>query len=218
LQNALTLQTSSFTTNSGTINWHFNLDNSLVQYLADGETVTVTYSITVKDDSGTATDTSAAQTVTVVITGTNDTPVITAVDVTGAVKQDTALESGNMLHDAGSVTFVDADATDHATVSVAFVTDSTTSAPIPGALHTALQNALTLQASSFTTNSGTINWHFNLDNSLVQYLADGETITVTYSITVKDDSGTATDTSAAQTTIPWSSPARTIRRSSPQWM
>jgi VCBS repeat-containing protein len=102
-----------------------------------------------------------------------------------------------MLHDAGSVTFADADATDHATVSVAFVTDSTTSAPIPGALRRC--KTLTLRASSFTTNSGTIDWYFNLDNSLVQYLADGETITVTYSITVKDDSGTATDTSTAQT-------------------
>jgi VCBS repeat-containing protein len=113
LQNALTLQTSSFTTNSAAINWHFNLDNSLVQYLADGGTITVTYSITVKDDNGTATDTSAAQTVTVVITGTNDTPVITAVDVTGAVKEDTSLAPGNVLHDTGSVTFADVDATDH---------------------------------------------------------------------------------------------------------
>ncbi|EKS40171.1 VCBS domain-containing protein, partial [Afipia clevelandensis] len=166
----------SFTSNTGTITWDFNLDNSLVQYLAEGETITVTYTITVQDDSSTATDTSATQTVTVVITGTNDTPVITAVDVSGAVKEDTALEAGNVLHDTGSVTFADADLTDHATASFAFVGDATTSAAaIPGGLHTALQSALTLQNDSFTSNTGTINWDFNLDNGLVQYLAEGET-------------------------------------------
>ncbi|MES2602407.1 MAG: VCBS domain-containing protein [Pseudomonadota bacterium] len=200
LQDALTLQASTFATNAGTINWDFDLDNSLVQYLAEGETVTATYTITVKDDSGTATDTSTQQTVTVTITGTNDTPVITAVDVAGAVKEDTSVVPVDTLHDTGSVTFADADATDHATASATFVSDSASSGvTISGALHTALQDALTLQASTFATNAGTINWDFDLDNSLVQYLAEGETVTVTYSITVKDDSGTATDTSAAQT-------------------
>lgn len=200
LQSALTLQTSSFSSNNGTINWHFNLDNSLVQYLADGETVTVTYTITVKDDSGTGTDTSAPQTVTVVITGTNDTPTITAVDVSGAVKEDVGLVAVNTLHDAGSVTFADADTTDHETASVAFVGAADSGGyTLPANLSSALEHALTLQSSSFSSNNGTINWDFNLDNSLVQYLADGETITVTYTITVKDDSGTATDTSSAQT-------------------
>jgi archaellum component FlaG (FlaF/FlaG flagellin family) len=90
--------------------------------------VTATYTITVKDNSGDTNATSAGQTVTVVITGTNDTPVITAVDVTGAVKEDTSLAPGNVLHDTGSVTFADVDATDHATATVAFVSDTTSSA------------------------------------------------------------------------------------------
>ena len=70
-------------TNDGTIDWDFTVANSLVQYLADGETVTAVYTITVSDDSGTGNDT-ATHDVTVVITGSNDEPTITVVDVTGA--------------------------------------------------------------------------------------------------------------------------------------
>lgn len=200
LGTALSVPSSTLAAGVHTFNWDFALDNNLVQYLGAGETVTATYTITVKDNSGDLNAISAGQTVTVVITGTNDTPMITAVDVAGAVKEDDALVAVNTLHDTGSVTFADLDATDHETATVAFVGDATSSAAaIPGSLHTALQSALTLQNSSFTSNTGTINWDFNLDNSLVQYLADGETITVTYTITVKDDSGTGTDTSTAQT-------------------
>jgi hypothetical protein len=47
------------------VNWNFALDNSLVQYLAQGETVTATYTITVTDDSGTA---NASRTQAVIIT------------------------------------------------------------------------------------------------------------------------------------------------------
>jgi len=103
------------------------------------------------------------------------------------------------LYDTGAVTFADADATDNATANVVFVSDAASAGVmISGALHTALLSALTLQTSAFA-NAGTVNWNFNLDNSLVQYLTEGETVTATYSITVKDDSGTGTNTSVPQT-------------------
>jgi VCBS repeat-containing protein len=201
LATALTVPVSALAAGDHDFDWNFALDNSLAQYLADGETVTATYTITVADSSGEINATSPTKTVTVTITGTNDTPVITAVDVDGAVKEDASVVPVNLLHDTGSVTFADVDATDHETASVAFVGDITSSAAsIPNDLHSALQSALTLQASSFSSNSGTVNWDFDLDNSLVQYLAEGETVTVTYTIAVKDDSGVgASDTSALQT-------------------
>jgi VCBS repeat-containing protein len=197
---ALSVPGATFSAATHTFNWNFALDNNLVQYLGEGETVTATYTITVMDSSGQANNTSVGQTVTVIITGTNDTPVITAVDVTGAVKEDAGVVQVNTLHDTGSVTFADADTSDHEIASVAFVSDSASSGvTISGSLHTALLSALTLQTSAFASNAGTVNWDFNLDNSLVQYLADGETVTATYTITVKDDSSTGTDTSAPQT-------------------
>jgi VCBS repeat-containing protein len=59
--------------------------------------------ITVTDDSGTGNNT-ATRDVTVVITGTNDAPTITVVDVNGAVTEDATTPT---LTDSGSVTFVE---------------------------------------------------------------------------------------------------------------
>ena len=113
LNTALTLTQTG--TNDGSIAWDFSVANSLTQYLADGETVTAVYTITVTDDSGTGTDT-ATQDVTVVITGTNDGPTITVVDVTGEVTEDATTPN---LTDSGSVTFVELDDTDLISSSVA---------------------------------------------------------------------------------------------------
>ncbi|MGL4490044.1 MAG: VCBS domain-containing protein [Rhizobiaceae bacterium] len=75
LANAMTISGDVENDNGGTINWNFSVADSLLQYLADGQTITVTYRIMVQDDSGTTNDT-ATQDVTVVITGTNDAPTL----------------------------------------------------------------------------------------------------------------------------------------------
>ncbi len=193
LSSALSLNQSG--TNDGTIVWNFNLSNNLTQYLAAGETVTAVYTITVTDDSGTANNT-ATRDVTVVITGTNDAPTITVVDVNGAVTEDTSTPN---LTDSGSVTFAEVDDTDVITSSVALTTTSTTGPAIPAGLATALSSALSLNQSG--TNDGTIVWNFNLSNNLTQYLAAGETITAVYTITVTDDSGTANNTATRDVTV-----------------
>ncbi|MFN9411852.1 MAG: beta strand repeat-containing protein, partial [Pirellula sp.] len=182
-------------TNDGTIAWNFSLANSLTQYLAAGETVTATYTITVTDDSGTANN-SATRDVTVVITGTNDVPTITVVDVNGTVTEDAATPT---LTDSGSITFLEVDDTDILTSSVALSNTSTTGPTIPSGLATALSNALSLTQTG--TNDGTIAWNFSLANSLTQYLAAGETVTATYTITVTDDSGTANNTVTRDVTV-----------------
>jgi hypothetical protein len=55
----------------------------------------------------------------VVITGTNDAPTITVVDVNGAVTEDAATPN---LTDSGSVTFAEIDDTDVLTSSVVLAT------------------------------------------------------------------------------------------------
>ncbi|MFN7874679.1 MAG: VCBS domain-containing protein, partial [Pirellula sp.] len=182
-------------TNDGTITWDFSLANSLTQYLAAGETVTAVYTITVADDSGTANNT-ATRDVTVVVTGTNDTPTITVVDVNGAVTEDASTPT---LTDSGSVTFAEIDDTDILTSSVALSNTSTTGPAIPSGLATALSNALNLTQTG--TNDGSIAWNFSLANSLTQYLAAGETVTATYTITLSDDSGTGTSTATQDVTV-----------------
>ena len=193
LNSALSInQTGS---NDGTIDWDFEVGNSLTQYLAAGETVTVTYTITVTDDSGTGTD-STTQDVTVVITGTNDTPTITVVDVDGAVTEDASTPN---LTDSGSVSFAEIDDTDLISSSVAFNGTTTTGPAVPSGLASALNSALTLTQTG--SNDGSVAWDFSVDNDLTQYLAAGETVTATYTITVTDDSGTGTDSATQEVTI-----------------
>ena len=61
---------------SGSVAWHYTVNNSDIQFLAQGQTLTQTYTVFVTDDHGV----SAAQDVTVAINGTNDAP--TAVNET----------------------------------------------------------------------------------------------------------------------------------------
>ena len=193
LNSALSLTQTG--TNDGSITWNFNVANTEVQYLADGETVTATYTITVTDDSGTGTDT-ATQDVTVVITGTNDTPTITVVDVTGAVTEDASIPN---LTDSGSIIFTEVDDTDLLNSSVALTNTATTGPAVSAGLSSALSNALSLTQTG--TNDGSIAWDFTVANSLTQYLADGETVTATYTITVTDDSGTGNGTTTQDVTV-----------------
>ena len=193
LNSALSLTQTG--TNDGTIAWDFSVDNDLTQYLAAGETVTVTYTITVTDDSGTGNN-STTQDVTIVITGTNDTPTITVVDVDGAVTEDASTPN---LTDNGSVTFAEIDDTDVISSSVAIKSTVTTGPTVPTDLATALNSALSLTQTG--NNDGTIAWDFEVANSLTQYLAAGETVTVTYTITVADDSGTGNNSTTQDVTI-----------------
>ncbi len=55
---------------SGSLAWHYSVDNADIQFLAQGQTLVQTYSVTVIDDHGAST----LQTVTIAIDGTNDAP------------------------------------------------------------------------------------------------------------------------------------------------
>ena len=69
---------------SGTVGWHFTVDNADIQFLGEGDSVDQTYAVLVTDNHGD----SATQFVTVTINGTNDAPttvnddsIITNVDI-----------------------------------------------------------------------------------------------------------------------------------------
>ncbi|MEW9838710.1 calcium-binding protein, partial [Mesorhizobium marinum] len=64
------------TENSDTLTWNFDSDTEAFDYLASGETLILTYTVKVTDDSGV--NLSDTETVTITITGTNDAPVVTA--------------------------------------------------------------------------------------------------------------------------------------------
>ncbi len=184
------------------ITWTFNSGNEAFDFLAKGETLVLTYTIEATDDEG-GDDT---QEVTVTITGTNDTPEIAVVDVTGAVTEDVidnpntvTVETGTLLTDTGSITFTDLDVTDTSDSTVALKTGGIVyggGVTPDAALDAALASAMTLAGDIENDNNGTVDWTFALDNSLTQFLAAGETVTVTYVISVKDDSGQTTASGA----------------------
>ncbi|WP_345869835.1 retention module-containing protein [Shewanella algae] len=166
--------------------WSYDIANSLVQFLAVGETITLSFDVTVDDGNG-GTDT---DTVTVTITGTNDAPVL-SIDMSGAVTEDVDVLAG-MLSDSGVLSFTDVDINDSHSVGSSYNGDVLWSG---GALDQATQDAL---AAGFSVDNA--GWSYDIANSLVQFLAVGETITLSFDVTVDDGNG-GTDTDTVTVTI-----------------
>ncbi|OBP88124.1 beta strand repeat-containing protein [Mesorhizobium loti] len=173
--------------------WTYTLNNAsaAVQALAQGQSVTETYTVRVTDDKGAWDD----QQVTVVINGTNDTPTITG-DTTGAV-----IEAGNA--DPGAV-IAGTTSTDPGALTAGTPTVSgtlTAHDPDAGATATWSGNAAGTYGS-FAVNATTGVWTYTLDNSkpATNALAEGASATETFTVTVTDDKG-ATSTQDVSVTI-----------------
>ena len=137
--------------------WDFNSASEAFDYLAVGESLTLTYTITVTDSQG-ATDT---QDVVITINGTNDAPVITI--EAGDSAADTLTETNTTLTSTGTLTTTDLDLSD--------VVTSTVSGVVASGNTTGLQsnNAALLAMLSSTANvldgnrrlTDTLTWNFN---------------------------------------------------------
>ncbi|NOR40566.1 MAG: hypothetical protein GQ537_05105, partial [Gammaproteobacteria bacterium] len=199
LEDAFSISAAVGNDNNGTINWDYSITEGELDFLAAGESVTVVYTITVDDANG-GSDT---QDVTITINGSNDAPVITAGVVTGTITE------GSTLTDAGSIDFTDLDLTDRPTASQA-TKDVTTS--VAGGL-TAAQEADIVSAFSITdlgnTNNGTIDWDYTITEGELDFLAEGETVTAVFTITVTDNDG-ATDTQDVTINITGTNDAPTV--------
>src|SRR5258706_270316 len=114
----------------------------------------------------------------VTITGSNENPVITAANATGAVTEDVAVNSSGNLTSSGTVSFTDVDLTDTHTVSA--------SPAATGYLGT-FTPSLTHDATGGST--GTVAWSFAVSDDAVDFLAAGQTLTQTYTIKVDDNHG-----------------------------
>ncbi|MDH2423744.1 VCBS domain-containing protein, partial [Cobetia litoralis] len=139
--------------------WAYTLDNdaAVVQGLNDGDTVSQSFVVELSDGSTTTVD--------IVITGTDDLPVITA--DAGAVQEDGTLEA------SGTLTASDADNAD-----LAFVA-ATGDSSVYGSFDVAADGS----------------WTYTLDNDATetQALAAGETVTEQYTVTLSDGSTTTVD-------------------------
>src|SRR5262249_54419754 len=143
-----------------------------------GETLTITYNVTVTDNLGA----SLTQPVTITITGSNDAPVLAA-DASGPHTTIQAVQT------SGTLTFTDVDLTDHHTASTSV---TSTSWPLgvtpPSGIDAVLAGALSATVADTGSGSGSVAFTFSAGPAL-NSLAPGQTLTIKYNVTVTDGSG-----------------------------
>jgi VCBS repeat-containing protein len=172
----------------GELDWEFALQNSAASFLNSGETLTLVYHVTIIDSAGAT----ATQDVTVTILGTNEPVIITSGPQSGAVTE-LADTTGSAAIDstAGALNFTDADTNDTHTVSTTLV--STSGGDVPAGAQASLATALgTVLNDSTGTGSGTIDWTFAIADGDLDFLSEGQQLTVNYDVTVSDGSTTST--------------------------
>src|SRR5262249_23623142 len=191
--------------NNGKVTWLYSVPDNQFDFLAAGETLTFTYHVTATVIYNGTTE-QVGLDLTVVVTGTNDQPVIT----TDLQTQKIAFAGGTggpfISGDAtsGTFAFTDVDLDDTHKVSTK-LTSATMSdgSEVPAASLAAFQTALEAKigTDSTGTGNGVIDWQIaDIPSSLVGFIAKGQTLTLTYTVTVTDSQG-ATDTKTVQVTI-----------------
>ncbi|WP_247772434.1 VCBS domain-containing protein [Bradyrhizobium sp. 192] len=175
----------------GSVGWTFTLNNNdpVLQSLAEGQTITQVYTVTVDDHHGGT----VTRDVTVTITGTNDAPTITSDEA--AAKGTATEDTGLTLLVGGTLAIQDLDLIDTHTAEAMFKS-STSSVHLPGfdddtSLGTFTIDSAVAGFNTDTDNSATLGWHFclNNNNALLQSLALGQSITEVYTVTFTDNHG-----------------------------
>ncbi len=168
----------SASTEPGTVGWTYTVPNSVTDHLAEGQTVTEKFTVTIDDGHGGTVD----QLVTITIHGTNEDPTIVgeATDATGSVTEDATHPD---LTTSGTIAFNDVDLID---VHAATVT------PDDG---NTLGGTLTLGAvsESASTEPGTVGWTYTVPDSVTDHLAEGQTVTEKFTVTIDDGHGGTVD-------------------------
>ena len=192
LASMLTVTPAPITADPGSANnliWAFNSSSEAFDYLADGEHLTLTYTVRVTDGSGATDD----QSVAITINGTNDVPVISIDSGDSAAK--TLTETDATLTATDTLSVIDVDLSDNVTPSVVSVATSGTTTGL-GSGTAALAAMLTVTPAPITADPGSANnltWTFNSSGEAFDYLADGEHLTLTYTVRVTDGSGASDD-------------------------
>ncbi len=191
-----TTEADSTGTGAGSVGFKFSAADKNFDFLAAGETLTVTYNVTVTDSDHVST----TQPVTITITGTEDAPVITSGAQSGLVTEDvdgSANENNEIHHQSGTVTLTDVDLSDIETGSFTLKQLSSTLAngyTLTQAQHDALVNAFTIDAATHSnvTGNGTIGWHYDIADSALDFLGTNDQVTLTYTVQTDDGHGGTT--------------------------
>ncbi|WFU25740.1 FecR domain-containing protein [Bradyrhizobium sp. CB1717] len=183
--------------NNGSAVWTYTIPDNVFDFLAAGETLTLTYMVRVDTNFQVAPESKFIP-ITITITGTNDKPVITSSVPTITFEGGTSVPGGPLVSDeatSGTLNFADVDLTDAHTVSVALTSatlpDGSTVPPGPlAAFQSAMSVAIASGADSTGDGTGTINWSLaDLPVYLADFIPKGEVLTLVYTVTVKDTHG-----------------------------
>lgn len=196
----LTLNTAAAAANApaGTeFDWEFNGLLEEFDFLDDGEVLTLTYTVTADDQSGTGTATDT-QDIVIRIEGTNDGPTIGVV-AAGDSNAEALVEDVPNAPVTGTLTTVDLDVSDSIqSVTVTALDDTGTFAgSIAGTagMLTAAPTTPPLPIAADTGDTSNVTWTFDPAGEQFDALAVGETLILNYRITVTDNDGlTATET------------------------
>ena len=187
IEDAFTISAGSDNTNNGEVSWNYQIDRDDVTFLSEGETVEAVFTITVDDGQGGT----AEQDVNITITGKNVDPVLVAsVDDTVG----TVTEAGT-LTDSGTIAFEDVNLSDRPTAAEttksvsALRADGTTALALSNTQQQAIEDAFTISADSDNSNDGTIYWDYTIDETDLDFLAEGEEVTAVFTMTLTDDYG-----------------------------
>jgi len=163
---------------SGPIDFTYSAPDSAFDFLAQGETLTVTYNVTTTGSNG-----PSSHLVTIPITGSNDAPIITSTAPSQALTEGGGVhgsggESGTEST-SGTISFTDVDLTDTHTASFA----------AQGAGYLGTFTLAPITQDSGNGGTGQLGWSFSVDNSAIDYLAAGESLVQHYNVMVDDGHG-----------------------------
>ena len=141
-------------------------------------------------NGGTTAFSSDSETADITVTAENDAPTITDGPGTSSLT-----ETDSALADSGTFTVSDVDTTDTVTAAVDSVAvTGTASSNLPSRLdNAALQAFLSVSPTEVlddTQTTNTLTWDFNSGTEAFNFLAQGETLILTYTVSATDDGGT----------------------------
>ena len=185
--------------NTGFATWTYTLGEDALDFLAAGETLTLTYLARV-DNNFAANNEFTLLPFTITITGTNDAPTVTTAGRTIVERIGTGNTALGVA--SGTVTFTDVDLTDRPMVSAAlsssqpFVYLDAQGHDVTAGL-TAEQKAaiasveipLSVVQSAGNGHNGSATWTYSIADHAFDFLAKGETLVLNYVVTVDDGHG-----------------------------
>src|SRR5262249_41892647 len=170
------------------VNFTYTTQDKNLDFLAEGEKLTIVY--TIKDPDGTV------QTVTITATGSEDAPVLAS--ATAPAIQEFEHTQGSAGEHTPSVTlnFTDVDLTDQHFAVTLLASGTWQGGNVAPEVQTALAHAVAVAGDhvqfnttlhdSTGTGSGSVQIDFSIQDNYLDFLAAGETMTLTFNVQIND--------------------------------